>query len=64
MDNIFRVDRKITAPGAKPPKVRDSSTPSIGANLGVLGYPGGLIENSDGSEAVTKANVFQSGIPT
>lgn len=125
---IVRVDRKITAPGAKPLKVRDSGSPSVGSNLGVIGYPSGLpvkiafgdqtvlmrdedpwlianldtyggnsgsavfnangevegilvrgavdfrfsaicfrsnrIENSDGSEAVTKANVFQNKIPT
>lgn len=125
---IVRVDRKITAPGAKALKVRDSGGPSVGSNLGVIGYPSGLpvkiafgdetvlmrkddpwlianldtyggnsgsavfnssgevegilvrgavdyrftgvcfrsnrIENSDGSEAVTKAETFVGKIPT
>ena len=125
---IIQVDRKVTAPGAKPLKVRASGNPSAGINLGVIGYPSGLpvkiaygedtrlisntdpwlianldtyggnsgsavfndkgevegilvrgatdyrfsgvcfrsnrIEDSEGSEAITKASVFQSKIPT
>ncbi|MEP3329690.1 C1 family peptidase [Sedimentitalea sp.] len=39
---VVRVDRKITAPGAKPLKVRDDGSPSAGSNLGAIGYPSGL----------------------
>ena len=50
---VVRVDRKVTAPGAKPLKVRESGEPSIGSNLGVIGYPSGLpVKIAFGEETV------------
>lgn len=39
---IVRVNKAVTAPGAKPLKVRSSGSPSIGSSLGVIGHPSGL----------------------
>lgn len=39
---VVRVDRTITAPGAKPLPVRSSGSISVGMNLGVIGHPSGL----------------------
>lgn len=39
---VVRVDRKITAPGAKSLPVRSSGSISVGKNLGVIGHPSGL----------------------
>lgn len=39
---IVRVDRAVTSPGAEALTIRTSGTPSVGTNLGVIGYPSGL----------------------
>jgi len=39
---IVRVDRKISAAGAVPVKIRSSGSASVGENVGVIGYPSGL----------------------
>lgn len=39
---VIRVDRKISAAGAVPVKVRSSGSVSEGNNVGVIGYPSGL----------------------
>lgn len=55
--SIIRVDRPITAPGARPFAIRRESAISVGDHVGVIGHPSGLpMKIAFGNNTVVRAN--------